>query len=145
MSPEADIGWQEQVPRFDAKPQPVWGRGEARQASLQFWQQGRSVTVVSHWRELVCSITPSASAGGLSPHRRARFGPWTTYPYVVSSSNALHASKQCVELALFLVRCRKTFGARLDRAAADQGSSRTPVDPRKAWKAPSSDSQRTQN
>jgi len=38
--PIADIGWQEQGPRFDAKPQPVWGRGRARQMSLQFQQQG---------------------------------------------------------------------------------------------------------
>src|SRR5215472_10042663 len=44
-----------------------------------------------------------------------------------------------------LVKCRKTFGARLDRAAADRHSSRTPVDPRKAWRAPSAESRKAQN
>ena len=53
-------------------------------------------------------------------------------------------SKVGVELAP-LVRCRKTFGARLDRVAADRRSGRRPVDPRKAWKAPSADSRRAGN
>jgi len=44
-----------------------------------------------------------------------------------------------------LVKCRKTFGARLDRAAADRRSGRRPVDPRKAWRAPSADSRRAGN
>src|SRR5713226_6185327 len=44
-----------------------------------------------------------------------------------------------------LVKCRKTFGARLDRAAADRRNGRRPVDPRKAWKAPSADSRRAGN
>jgi hypothetical protein len=44
-----------------------------------------------------------------------------------------------------LVKCRKTFGARLDRAAADRRSDRRPVDPRKAWRALSADSRRARN
>jgi hypothetical protein len=50
-----------------------------------------------------------------------------------------------IEHAPFLVKCRKTFGARLDRAAADRRSGRRPVDPRKAWRAPSADSRRAEN
>ena len=44
-----------------------------------------------------------------------------------------------------LVKCRKTFVARLDRAAADRCSGRRPVDPRKAWRAPSADPRRAGN
>ena len=43
------------------------------------------------------------------------------------------------------ITCRKTFGARLDRAAADQRSGRRPVDPRKAWRALSANSRRAGN
>ena len=54
------------------------------------------------------------------------------------------ASRLC-RVCSFLVRCRKMFGARPDRAAADRCIVRTPADPRKARKPPTADSRKAKD